>query len=155
MTLLPRHAPSWWGQSVTHPLGIPHTVLSASSTVGIRDRERLFAPASSSFFSSSCDSDLQTSNSRVSCVTRNARGRRSDRVLESMRRLAITSPRLDARLLGPGLHTVSSTADTFGDLCSRTAAPHLQELKLRRQDANACRKSCHVKSLISAISSAV
>jgi len=22
MTLLPRHAPSWWGQSVTHPLGI-------------------------------------------------------------------------------------------------------------------------------------
>jgi hypothetical protein len=22
VTLLPRHAPSWWGQSVTHPLGI-------------------------------------------------------------------------------------------------------------------------------------
>jgi hypothetical protein len=22
VTLLPRHAPSWWGQSLTHPLGI-------------------------------------------------------------------------------------------------------------------------------------
>jgi hypothetical protein len=22
VTLLPRHAPSWWGQNVTHPLGI-------------------------------------------------------------------------------------------------------------------------------------